>query len=204
MITYTNITRHDNMPFDEYLKLPGYSFSFLKGERNGIALPVVETENIRIGKLVDAILTSPEDVDIMSPLYPMCKDIARRIKEKFPFIEHFKKQVSYTGKVSDGTFSMPVKGRLDYLFEASMNWVIDLKITKSKDVKALVEFMGYEKQLYHYCGLAGAQQAKLMIYSIPNKDASLLPYGKIPGQSSWKPETIAFWQEKIQMFGSVA
>jgi hypothetical protein len=92
MITYSNISRYDNMPFNEYLKLGGYSHSFLKREKNGICEDLTITDNIRTGSLVDAILTEPEKVDMTSALYPYARDIAAKIRASFgPSIQSFKK-----------------------------------------------------------------------------------------------------------------
>ena len=36
MIEYKDIKRYDNLDFSDYLKLKGYSHSFLKSEINGV------------------------------------------------------------------------------------------------------------------------------------------------------------------------
>ena len=80
MLTYTNIQRHDNIEFNDYLKLGGFSHSFLKHQKNGICSPMYITDNMKTGSLVDNILTEPAKADMTSPFYPACKDIAFNIK----------------------------------------------------------------------------------------------------------------------------
>ena len=198
MITYTNIQRHDNIPFEDYLKLEGFSHSFLKRERDGIVEPLTITENIRIGKLVDAILTDPAAADMFDSLYPLAKSIAFEIRKTFgTLIEAFQKQISYTAQVSYGDFTMQTTGRLDFLLPKHA--VLDLKVTKSKiaQIPALIEFMGYENQVWHYCKMAGVNSAYLLFYSIPEKKTVV----RFIDCSS---DTNEFWANKTMMHGKVA
>lgn len=195
MITFTNIQRHDNLPFGDYLKLSGFSHSFLKRERMGITEELTITDNIRTGSLVDAILTEPAKANMSDPLYPAARDIAAKIKSNFgSFISFFQKQVSYTAEAEFQDFVMPVKGRLDFLLPGVA--VIDLKVTKSKDLKPLIDFMGYSNQMWNYCKFPGLKTAYLMIYSIPLKKTEIV---KIDCSSATNP----FWEEKIIKFGKV-
>ena len=195
MITYSNITRYDNLPFEDYLKLSGFSHSFLKRERSGLTEELKMTDNIRVGSLVDAILTDPGKVDMYSPLYPYAREIAAIIKNRFgSLINQFQKQVSYTADVSFGDFIMPVTGRLDFLIPNMA--VVDLKITMSRDLRALIEFMGYKNQMFNYCKMAKVNTAYLMIYSVPLKKTEII---KVDCSSN----TNAFWEEKIIKFGLV-
>lgn len=210
MITYSSIIRYDNIPFEDYLKLDGYSFSFLKQEQFGIAKQVFESDKIKLGKLVDAILTDPENVDMFNPMYSIAKDISAKIREDFPFIDKFSKQVSFTGiaefkdnktvnqeesdTISYPSFKMKVKGRLDYLFEKHA--VIDLKVTAEKNVKAIIEFMQYPNQMWNYCKLAGVNKAYIIIYSVPLKKTFI-------ELVDCKSNDNEFWEEKILKFGNI-
>lgn len=195
MITYSNINRYDNLPFDQYLKLEGYSHSFLKRERNGVCEDLTITDNIRVGALVDNILTEPARVDMSSPLYPAARDIAAKIKATFgSLIDYLQKQISYTAVASFNGFEMRVTGRLDFLLPNI--GVIDLKVTKSKDLRSLIEFMGYKNQMFNYCKMAKLRNAYLMMYSIPLKRTEII---KIDCSS----DTNEFWKEKILKFGKV-
>lgn len=195
MISYSNIHRFDNMPFNEYLKLNGYSHSFLKRERNGIAEDLAITDNIRVGSLVDAIITDPAKADMSSPLYPVARNISAAIKGKFgSIIAKFQKQVSYTANVSYMDFIMPTTGRLDFLLPGFA--VVDLKVTKAKCLRTLIEFMGYKNQMFNYCKMAKVDTAYLMMYSIPLRKTEIIRIDCISDNN-------IFWQEKILKYGTV-
>ncbi|MEY4767706.1 MAG: hypothetical protein RL637_345 [Pseudomonadota bacterium] len=194
MINYSEITRYQSDDFGAYLKAPGYSHSYLKQEINGILPEFNVTENVRIGKIVDAIITG-EPVNMSDELYPYCRDIAGAIKANYgSLIDAFEKQVNYMGKAEYNRFTMPVKGRLDFLLPK--NAAIDLKVTKSKDIKSLIKYMGYENQLWNYCKLAGVKKAFLMVYSIPLKKTQLI-------QLDCSNTYNEFWAEKILKFGKI-
>lgn len=194
MIIYSNITRSNSFNFKEYLDTPGYSYSFLKGEQWGIQKEVPLTDKIRLGSLVDSILTEPEKVDMLSPLYPIARNIAAEIRLRFPYVIHFSKQVSFSGIATYENFTMPVRGRLDYLFEK--NAVIDLKVTQVKNIPALIAFMGYENQMWNYCKLAQVDKAYLIIYSVPLKKA-IVHYVDCSRNMN------DFWAQKVLKFGNV-
>ncbi len=195
MLTYKNIQRHDDKPFEEYLKLKGFSHSWLKHQKNGVCPPMYVTDNMKTGSLVDAILTEPAKVDMSSPFYPACKDIAFRIKENFgDMIKVFQKQISYTAEIEYKEWVMKTTGRLDFLLPKYA--VVDLKCTMSKDVTALIKFMGYENQVWHYCKMAGVDKAYLMVYSIPLKKTEIFYY-------DCSSDYNKFWADKVMDFGSV-
>jgi hypothetical protein len=196
MIEYTNIIQHDNIPFEDYLKLPGYSHSFLKRERFGVVEELTITENITIGKLVDGIITDPETVNMLDPLYPTARAIAVEIKNTFgAVLPQFKKQLSYTADIVHNGFIMATTGRLDFLLPK--HCVLDLKVTKSKDVHGLIEYMGYKNQVWHYAKMAKVNDGYFMIHSIPLKKNFLIPLDCRDNMND-------FWADKIIKFGRVA
>lgn len=198
MITYSNIKRFDNIPFEEYLKFEGYSHSFLKREHNGIVEPLTITDNITIGKLVDGILTDPSSVDMSNPLYGNAKLIAHEVSSTFgTLIKSFVPQISYTADVECNGFIMPTTGRLDWLLPNHA--VIDLKCTKAKvsQLDGLINFMGYNNQVWHYCKMSGVEKAYLMFHSIPDKKT-------IIRFIDCSANTNDFWGNKIELFGRVA
>jgi hypothetical protein len=196
MIQYTNILRHDNVPFEEYLRLPGYSHSYLKRERFGMVEELTMTDNIMIGKLVDGILTDQEGVDMKSPLYSQAKLIAYDIMKTWGAqIKLFRKQVSYTADVNHNGFIMPTTGRLD--FELPKHAVVDLKVTKSKDVDGLINYMGYKNQVWHYAKMAQVNDAYIMIHSIPLRRNFIRAIDCSSNMNE-------FWADKCINFGKVS
>lgn len=196
MIIYENTIEHMSMPFEDYLKLDGYSHSFLKQQRNGVAEEINVTQMMKLGKIVDAILTEPSVADMTDPQYNTAKIFAHEITSVFgSVISQAEKQVSFVSMARFLDFVMPTKGRLDFLIRKHA--VIDLKITKLSDVNALIEFFGYKNQLWHYCKMAKVDHGYLIIYSIPLKRV-------IPVYVNCSDGHNPFWAEHITSFGKIA
>jgi hypothetical protein len=192
MIHATNIQRLTNLDFDSYRALPQYSFSFLKRERNGVAADLDPTPKIAMGKLVDGILCEPATVDMSHSLYRPAKVIAHSLQQKFGnLIQHFDKQVSYTGLFQHSGFELPTKGRPD--FELPKIAIVDLKVTDAKKIQPVIDYMMYWSQTWGYAKLGGCSKRYLMVYSKPNKEAVLL--------ANPMTESDPFWEEKIIRFG---
>jgi len=193
MIQYHNIKRYDSMDFDFYRSLPGFSNSFLKAERNGIAPKFKVTEMVTLGKLVDTILTDPAEVNMLDPLYATAKSIAFKIRDVFgSYIDKFEKQVSYTATLEHMEHFLDTVGRLDYLLANEA--VLDLKVTKSKDVDALIKFMNYDNQVWNYANLAGVKRKYIMIHSVPLGKTFMKDLGVVTPHND-------FWENKILKFG---
>lgn len=197
MIKVVNKQRHVGMAFEEYLKLPGYSFSFLNRERFGEVPEIVETKAMQRGTLVDGILTQPDRVDINNPIYPEARMIAFEIKRRYG--EVFKTlvpQVSYTAdfvlQTAHGVYKLPVRGRLDY--EIPSQLVLDLKVTSQKNLDATIKYMGYNDQLLGYALMNGSNVAYLMSYCVPTKSI---------GIRSIELNDYSFWERKILKYGEV-
>lgn len=194
MITYTNIKCYENIPFEEYLKLEGYSHSFLKSNLHGAKQYFNTTDKVRLGSLVDSILTEPEKADMSSPLYPAAKAIAYQIKQLFgDLIASAQKQLSYTATLQMAGLEMLTTGRLDFLIPGFA--VIDLKVTNEKNVDNLIEYMGYHNQLWHYSRLAKVKKAFLLFYCVPLKTV-------IVRAVDVTKEDNGFWINKIIDFGT--
>lgn len=192
-ITYSNIKRIDNLEFDKYLELPGYSFSFLKGEINGHAQEVMMTDKIIIGKLVDAILTEDGDVNMMNPLYEISRSIAFKIKEKFGnYISKFEKQISFCADLNYKGMVMPSRGRTDYFLSGLA--VIDLKVTHEKKVRDVISYMRYNDQLWNYANMGQVKRKYIMIHSVPLGTTEMIDMGVVTPRNE-------FWEAKVEKFG---
>lgn len=195
MITYSNITRYDNIEFNQYLKLPGYSHSFLKSNIQGVSKYFNETDKVRVGKIVDAILTDPSNADMSHELYPQCKILAFELKKMFGDVMSIcQKQVNYTATMEMSGLEMTTKGRLDFLLPKIA--VLDLKITNEKNVDGLIEYMGYNNQLWHYSKMSEVKKAYLMFYVVPLKKV-------VVKSVDVTSNTNDFWANKIIDFGTV-
>lgn len=196
MITYSNIIEIGKEDFGAYLARPGFSHSFLKAHKGGEKEYFHVTDNVTIGKIVDIILTGEVDAEIYEHrMYEYCVRIAQQIKDSFgPLLASSRKQIAYTADISAAGLTMPTKGVLDLLIPNFA--VIDLKITKSKDVRTLTKFMGYENQLWHYARLANVKRAYLLFYSIPLGKCELI-------EVDVTSDVNHFWLNAILDFGKV-
>lgn len=171
MLTFKNTRRIEGKDFEEYLEVDAFSNSFLKSEQGGISPEFIASDKVRLGSMVDGILTEPETVDITSKFYPIAKEFAVAVSREFGaeswnFLES---QVSFTVEMSAFGVSMLMKGRLD---KFGLNRVWDLKVTHVKEaqIDALIEFMGYANQMWLYSkGMGSTLPAVLIFYSVPDK-----------------------------------
>lgn len=199
ILSYSDIQRYENMPWQDYVKLPGYSFSYLKREVQGVSPAFTPSNKVLRGSLVDAILMQQDDVDMRSALFPEAKIIASALIAEFgEIICCFTSQDSYTGTLSYAGLRMPVKGRLDWRLQVAgkTKAVIDLKITEATNIKELIKFMKYDAQQNNYMGLSQGTRAYI------------LPYNpKLKKVLSIEPleydENNSFWIEKVLKFGKV-
>ena len=203
MITFSNITRHDNLPFEDYLKLPGFSHSFLKNYYNGVQKFFNRTDKVVIGKVVDLILSGGVP-DIKDPLYPIGKRIAYHIhKEYGDVIELMEKQAAYTAELQYLKFLMTGKFLPDFTLKNTM--VVDLKvthekITSKKKLQDLILYMGYHNQLWGYSGVAEVPDAYIMAHSVPLKETIIEDMRNII--PNWWNASNTFWEDKIVQFGT--
>lgn len=194
MIKFSNIKRFDDIPFEDYLKTPGYSHSFLKREINGSSPEFKMSDKVELGSLVDAILTQPDKVDIYSPQLKRAEKIAQKILDS-PFgalIPSFLSQPSYSLDMTYNGFIMPSKVRLDWGIPKVAP--IDLKVTGESNFKAIIEHMAYDNQLFIQAAALQAKDAYLLMYSSKTNECQLIQRPLNTGE---------FWKEKILKFGSV-
>jgi hypothetical protein len=189
MITVTNRQRYVGIPFEDYLRLPGYSFSFLNKEMYGVAPEVIETAAMRRGTLVDGILTQPDQVNIHDEQYNEARMIAYHITKTLPM--NLYPQISYTANFTFNGITLPVRGRLD--FELPNEVVLDLKVTNQKNLDNTIRYMNYESQLTGYALMNGAKSGYIAAYVVPLKVVSLRRMDLNAGMD--------FWKRKIMKYG---
>lgn len=199
MLVYSNIKRYDNLPFKDYLQLPGLSHSTVKSMRNGLPQSIAPTEKMRFGSMVDDII-SGEPVDIFSENYRPAQEVANELYRIFPFIDKFQKQVSFTATIEWNGLAMETKGRPDWLLPNKFH--VDLKVTslslntKEKRDNYLTHFR-YENALFHYAKLAEVPQAYLLSYSRADKKCWLFPPFDCTGSN-------LFWENALIDNGVIA
>lgn len=139
MVTVSSKAYH-SLPFEDYLKMPGYSFSGLS-KRGAIIEP---TEKMKLGTrvhnyLLDAADFDYEDLRIVKPLAIAVK---RVLGDSFRLL---KTEMAVTANMEHEGFRLSYKGRLDMHYPGVI--VVDLKISENKNV----DFFGYVDQVSGYC-----------------------------------------------------
>ncbi len=208
MIVHTNIREFPTADFRAYLSTPGYSHSYCKYEKDGVVEYKEATDKMRLGSLVDALLTEPDSIRIdqnNKHLFLQGQAIATAIKNDFgTMIKQFDPQVNYAATMSltspDGSplLSMPTKGRLDWRIKKKM--VLDLKVTDAKSneqMQALIKFMGYGNALWNYCKMEQVDTAYIIPFSVK--------LGKClsPVFINCASNENEFWEGKIKRFDAV-
>lgn len=196
MIEFTNLKRFESKDFGEYLKIKAYSNSFLKREQGGVSPEFIASDKVRLGSMVDEILTEAEIVDMTSKFYPIAKTIAIDISNTFgyDYWNFLESQVAFTVDMSSFGVTMPMKGRLD---KFGIGRVFDLKIThlRGSQLKTLIKYMGYDNQMWLYSkGLKCTEPAVLVFYSVPDRKV----YYEFIDVSSDENQ---FFSDKLLLFG---
>lgn len=198
MLLHKNVEVLTDLPFSQYLNEPGYSHSFLKNQKSGVSPYFESTKKMQLGSLVDSVLTQPEQFDYSHEKAQAALNIASEIKSFFgPAIKQLKCQLSFRATLTDGRFSMNVKGRPDWVLPGIAP--LDLKVTYAPDHKSfmnVVRHFGYNNAMFNYCGMTGTKYGYLIPYSVTAK--KVLPFVRY----DYKPEN-EFWHEKLMMFGEV-
>jgi PDDEXK-like domain of unknown function (DUF3799) len=208
MIEYSNIQKFPSLDFEQYLSTPGFSHSTLKSMRDGIVKPFNVTDKVKVGKIVDTIRTGDvTNVDITDPLFKIASDIAECIRVEFgnTFLSGLTSQLSYSAQMQELQTGLKfvVKGRPDW--ELGRLAVIDLKVTfdKSKDrfgLEKLIEYMGYDRQLWNYGKLGNKKSHYLIMHSVHLRKTfvfkRLTKVEDVLKAEDW-------WSEKVIEYGTI-
>lgn len=202
-LQYRDIIRYENMSFEDYLKLDGRGFSFYKREKDGVASDIKITHKILLGKMVDNILDGSSDIDIKSELYPVARAIVQYLLDEFgEVIKLSKKQMSFSGKVFYEGIFIPTTGRTDFLLGKKI--LIDLKVNHNirnyEEGESLINYMGYDYQLFHYSRLSGNTICYLLVYSTKAKRCFL--FRRLEKEDSLL-NAENFWVNKIVEHGII-
>lgn len=130
---------HRDIPFDDYLKLPGISYSTIK--HNGKTIEA--TPKMRLGTKVHNYLLTPaeydhSDADIVKPL---ARELQNVLGDLLRFLLP---ELAVTAMFEADGRKMPYKGRIDLCVPGRI--VIDIKVTEKLDIA----YFGYDCQLTGY------------------------------------------------------
>jgi len=183
---------------NEYRSLKGYSFSWLKQQQSGHAAYFAATPKMQLGSAVHDILSGHYNGSVEGEQFRIARAIAIQIKASLSAIwPKLKFETSYTATAEFAGLRMPVMGRSDLAIPRML--VGDFKVTDAgsdKAFAALITYMRYEDQLWHYGELEQAKTRMFFPYS--TKIRKCLTPVVVP-----RTERNEFWEQAILDFGKV-
>ena len=195
-MNYKNISKHPNLPFEQYRALGTnrHSHSSLKSMRDGIATPFKPaTAKMQIGTLVDEILTGK--ADISPPQYSIGKKIAHVLRSTWgDAFNSMEKQLSYTATIEHDGLELDVMGRPD--FKLGESAILDLKVSQVKtrdEAIKIADHFGYDNAIWHYGQMAGCGEYYLLVYCAKSGRIEVIER-KCNGAEYW-------WADKVLLYG---
>lgn len=162
MITVQNRRLFENLPFEEYLQLPGTSHSDIKS--NGTKITV--TKKMLLGTRVHNYLLTPDaydydDIGIVRP-------VAMKLKEKLgPLLQYAKPEVSGNAYFVYGQWRLLVRFRCDLLITPQLQ--VDIKVSDVPLAVSIPKF-GYDDQQNGYQIGFGVKRSLIVRISPKTKD----------------------------------
>lgn len=173
----------EGLPFEDYLKLPGISYSFVSG---GGAFKSA-TPKMEFGSRVDAYLFEPEKYDGVD--YKLVRAVAEKVKARLGvLIKHGKRQLAVMCTMAHRGMYIYYKGRVD-LFAGGM--VIDLKVSELEILRAIQVF-GYQNQLNGYAIPLKARGSILFSIHPKKHDVQTCPINN----------STSFWEQIVLKHGT--
>ena len=173
----TNTIYYSDQDFADYLKLPGTSFSSLKGE-----IPV--SAGMALGSRIHAYLNEPGKYDWRDAemVLPIAKVLRSHVGDAFQYLQ---KEVAFTSIFEHNGMELKYKGRADLLKAGRI--VIDFKILAGS-LGAAIERFGYDKQLSGYCLGTGSPLGLIIAY---NKSSRKVEVKTVkPSCDFWEYQTV--------------
>lgn len=143
-------------PFDEYLRLPGWSYSGIRGEGVTRSAP---SQKMQLGTAVGNYLATPE---LYNHDNPLVKPAAMAIKNVLgeSLLRHLKPELAVTADFTFAGLKMAYKGRLD--FSIPNRLVVELKVSQLANIRDAIRYFGYNLQVNGYQAAIGAKTAVLI------------------------------------------
>lgn len=179
MLQVTNRQKR-TCPFDEYLQLPGWSYSKIKNDGNEFA----PTAKMRLGTRVHNYLFDPGayDWEEFNLVRPLAVEVAKTIGK--PLLQKAFCEVAWTADFNCEGFTMPWKGRTDICIPGVL--VLDLKVSEL-NLDAAVKHFGYDYQLTGYALGAGCPVAMIIQVNPRTKKTNVKTISL--AQGFWENET---------------
>ncbi len=136
----TNVQYYHGLNFEEYLRLPGTSFSSLKDS-------IPATTGMQLGSRVHQYVNEPKEYDWenVNEVKAIATALRAYIGEAFQYLQ---KEVAFTAEFHHNGMMLIYKGRADMLFVNKI--VIDLKVLAGS-LPQYIKMFGYDRQISGYC-----------------------------------------------------
>jgi hypothetical protein len=172
----------EGVDFDEYLQLPGLSYSDIKNDGKRIT----PTDRMRFGTLVDTYVFEPskynfEQYDLVRPV------AAQVISDLGPLIKKGRRQLAVTCTMVHQGFYLYYRGRPD--LEAG-GLTIDLKVSEM-NILAAIQHFRYDRQVNGYAIPLGSRGS--VIYSIHPKTCQV--------QKKAVANSVTWWEQIVLKYG---
>lgn len=154
---------HRNIPFEDYLKLPGFSHSGIRMEGRK---PFAATAKMNLGTNVHSYLLDPtaysyENLNVV-------KTIALALKSTIGGLwEFLEPEIAVTSNFCIEDFILPYKGRIDLALVKRV--ILDIKVINGESVSSTIDLFHYDTQLSGYAASVGAKDAFIIAYSTKTK-----------------------------------
>ena len=173
----TNTVFYNDQDFEDYLKMPGVSFSSTKDTI------IVPSEGMKLGTRVHNFILEPDKYDWkqVEIVKPMAAAIRTHIGAALKFLS---KEIAFTADFHHNGMRLPYKGRVDLLYNKRI--VIDLKILAG-GLDASIARFGYDRQVSGYCLGTGCPLGLIIAY---NKSKKVIETKRIiPNADFWEYTT---------------
>lgn len=159
-----NVRYYYDIPFEDYLALPGYSFSGLKGAKIG------PTPKMQLGTKVHSYLLTPAEYQHDEPLVP---PLAMALKGTIgPLLKYCTPELAVTADFEYEGLRLPYKGRIDLPIIGRL--VIDIKVTEL-DLRRGIDHFSYHHQVSGYSLAIGAPHAVIVSVNRKTKNTQVVP-----------------------------
>lgn len=176
----------DKLLFEDYLKMPGHSYSGIKSE----SFPISEVSaKMQLGTRVHNYLLDPSSYDYkdLKIVKPLAIELKRYVGDAFKFL---KTEIAVTCQMKHEGLSMPYKGRVDMCYPKKI--VVDLKVSEY-DISKTIPYFGYDFQVNGYG--AALSCPLLLILSINPKTLQTKTV-RIPKNTLW-------WENEVKKRGEL-
>lgn len=166
-------------PFDEYLAMPGWSYSGIRSQGKTFEAP---TKRMQLGTKVHQYILEPEkhqydeDQNIVQPL-------AAALKSKVgPLLKHSQPELVVTADFIHNGFCLKFKGRID--LPVIPRIIIDFKVSEMPLYK-FVEYFGTDNQLSGYALATGCPLAMVISINPNPKKRQEIQIHNVPISTKW-------------------